>query len=152
MTMRRPRPPHRFVYVIGPAVGLQKVGLATDPKARLAALRTACPFDLVLHVAVPVPFGEAHAVERAAHVALAAYRAAGEWFETTPGAAVAAVQKAAGSAVEGASVQLVPAKWRAPRVTVEALPLFAYERTRPRQPVSRRPLWWQMCSVAFGRR
>ena len=33
---RRPPPPHRYVYVIGPSQGLQKVGIATDPKQRLA--------------------------------------------------------------------------------------------------------------------
>ena len=43
---RPPHPPHRHVYVIGPLIGLQKVGLAMDPKARLATLQTACPFDL----------------------------------------------------------------------------------------------------------
>ena len=32
----RTPPPHRYVYVIGPAVGLQKIGLATDPRSRLA--------------------------------------------------------------------------------------------------------------------
>ncbi len=47
---RRPLPLTRFIYVIGPAIGLQKVGLATDPKARLATLQTACPFDLFLHL------------------------------------------------------------------------------------------------------
>ena len=54
----RPTPSHRYVYVIGPLVGVQKVGIATDPKQRLVTLQTACPFDLFLHLAVAVPFGD----------------------------------------------------------------------------------------------
>ena len=91
----RLRPPTRYVYVIGPETGLQKVGLATDPKARLAALQTASAHDLVLHVAVPVPFGEGHAVERRAHRALARCCVRNEWFDTTPAEAMAAVRSAA---------------------------------------------------------
>lgn len=56
------------MYVIGPAQGLQKVGIATDPQLRLAALQTGNPVELSVRVAVPVPFGEAHAIERHAHV------------------------------------------------------------------------------------
>ncbi len=122
MPTRRSPPPHRYVYVIGPAVGLQKVGMATDPKARLAALQTACPFDLVLHLALRVPFGEAHAIERRAHRALAHICARNEWFAATPAEAMAAVQAAA------ASPKPVPMEWRAPQVLAEALPLFAYRR------------------------
>lgn len=90
----RPRPLARFIYVIGPQQGLQKVGLATDPQARLAALQTASPFDLITHAAVAVPFREAHAVERHAHRLLARSRVRNEWFETTPAEAVAAVHSA----------------------------------------------------------
>ena len=91
----RLRPPTRYVYVIGPETGLQKVGLATDPRARLAALQTASAHDLLLHVAVPVPFGEGHAAERRAHRALARCCVRNEWFDTTPAEAMAAVRSAA---------------------------------------------------------
>ena len=84
----------RYIYVIGPAQGMQKVGLATDPRTRLSALQTACPFELVLHACVAVPFAEARAVEGRAHQLLAASRARCEWFETTPAAAVAAIHAA----------------------------------------------------------
>ncbi len=89
-----PSPPNRYVYVIGPPVGLQKVGIATDPKQRLATLQTACPFDLFLHLAVAVPFGEAHAIERAAHRLLARSCVRNEWFEATAAEAIQAVQTA----------------------------------------------------------
>ena len=89
------KPPTRFVYVIGPAVGLQEVGLASDPRSRLTAMQTACPFYLHLHVAVSVPFGEEHAVERRAHRALAKACVRNERFAVTPAEAVTAVREAA---------------------------------------------------------
>ena len=89
---RRPPPPHRYIYVVGPAVGLQKVGIATAPKQRLATLQTAVPFDLHLYLAVAVPFHEAHAIERRAHRLLARSCVRNEWFEATPAKAIAAVQ------------------------------------------------------------
>jgi hypothetical protein len=91
---RRPTPPHRHIYVIGPPVGLQKVGIATDPKARLATLQTAVPFDLHLHLAIAVPFDDAHVIERRAHRLLARSCVRNEWFETSPAEAIAAVQTA----------------------------------------------------------
>ena len=111
---RRTPPANRFVYVIGPPVGLQKVGIATDPKQRLATLQTACPFDLFLHLAVAVPFGEAHAIERAAHRLLARSCVRNEWFEATAAEAIQAVQ----AAVAGRTArveQAAPAEWRITR-------------------------------------
>jgi hypothetical protein len=144
MTARRNPPPHRFVYVIGPTVGLQKIGLATDPRARLAALQTASPFQLLLHGAVRVPFGEAHAVEQAAHRALAGCRASGEWFRTTAGEAVAAVRGAAAADSPAVLHKDMP------------LPLFAYTAQSP--PGARRSsptLRWialrQVCRGLGGR-
>ena len=118
----RLQPPHRYVYVIGPQVGLQKVGLATDPRARMAQLQTAVPFDLVLHLALRVPFCDAHTIERRAHRALANVCARNEWFHATPAEAVAAVRAAA------ALPKPVPAEWRPAQVLAGALPLFAYRR------------------------
>lgn len=109
---RRPTPTHRHIYVIGPPIGLQKVGLATDPRARLAALQTACPFDLLLHLAVAVPFGEAHAIERRAHRLLARSCVRNEWFDTTPAEAIAAVQSAA---APRPLAKPAPAEWRISR-------------------------------------
>ncbi len=122
MPGRSPPPPWRYVYVIGPVAGLQKVGLATDPRSRLAALQTAVPFNLVLHAAVRVPFGDAHAVERRAHRLLADVCARNEWFHATPAEAIAAVQDAANPP------KPVPPEWRPANVLAGALPLFAYRR------------------------
>lgn len=105
-------------------------------------MQTACPFDLVLHVAVPVPFAEAHAVERRAHRALAPRCARNDWFSVTPAEAVAAVREAA----DPSPVQPVPppAEWRPrPLPDLERLPLFGL-RPAPAggsvQAAPRRPL------------
>lgn len=115
----RPLPLTCFIYVIGPAIGLQKVGLATDPRARLATLQTACPFDLILHASVAVPFGHAHAIERAAHRLLVRSCVRNEWFETTPAEAIAAVHAAAAPwakiPVSAPISQALPAEWRISR-------------------------------------
>ena len=143
--MSRPTPSHRFVYVIGPPVGLQKVGIATDPKQRLATLQTACPFDLFLHLAFAVPFGDAHAIERRAHRILARSCVRNEWFETTAKEAIDAVQTAA--APRPAIKQKPPAEWRITRGERTASkppdvgPLLAYGRQfRPEAPFHKPPV------------
>ncbi len=132
---RRLRPPHRYLYVIGPSQGLQKVGIATEPKQRLATLQTAVPFDLHLHLAVAVPFHEAHAVERRAHRLLARSCVRNEWFETTPAEAIAAVRSAtAPTNVAKPVAQPAPAEWRINRAERRPVtpppvdPLIAYGR------------------------
>lgn len=113
---RRPAPPHRHIYVIGPPVGLQKVGIATDPRQRLATLQTACPFDLFLHLAVAVPFEDAHAIERRAHRLLARSCVRNEWFEATREEAIQAVQSAVSPRSPARSIpQPTPAEWRISR-------------------------------------
>ena len=86
--------PQRFIYVIGPLEGAQKVGLTTDLKSRLAALQTACSQDLVLHVAVRVPFHQAHAIERRAHRMLVQLHVKNEWFDAAPEEAMSVVLNA----------------------------------------------------------
>lgn len=88
------KPTVRYVYVIGPETGLQKVGLATNPRARLAHLQTGNPLDLILHASVPVPFDEGLLVEQRAHRLLVRSCIRNEWFETTPEDAAAAVHAA----------------------------------------------------------
>ena len=112
MSQRLP-PPCRYIYVIGPETGLQKVGIATDPRTRLAALQTASPVRLVLHASIPVPFGAAHDVERRAHDRLREARASGEWFDVAAAAAIEAVRGAS------SSLPSMPAEFG-------ALPLFAF--------------------------
>ena len=110
---KRPTPTHRHVYVIGPPVGLQKVGIAPDPKQRLATLQTACSFDLFLHLATAVPFDQAHAIERRAHRILSRSCVRNEWFETTPAEAIKAVQAAL---APRPSAGPTPAEWKASRL------------------------------------
>ncbi len=122
MSQRRIPPPCRYVYVIGPEAGLQKIGIATDPRTRLAALQTASPARLKIHASVAVPFGAAHDVERRAHHRLRAARASGEWFNVTSAEAVEAVRIAASTL---------------PAMTDEAaaLPLFAFSQEVSTQPL-----------------
>jgi hypothetical protein len=103
---RRLLPATRYIYVIGPQNGLQKVGFATDPRSRLASIQTASPIDLVLHASIAVPFGQAHSVERLAHEMLAHCRARNEWFDTTPAEAIAAVHAATGTAFKPSTVKV----------------------------------------------
>lgn len=92
MTRRHQPPPIvRYVYVIGPMDGLQKVGMAIDPKSRLAALQTASPAGLMVHAAIAVPFGAAPDGKQQAHRLLARSCVRNEWFQTTPAETVAAV-------------------------------------------------------------
>ena len=144
----------RFIYVIGPLEGAQKVGLTTDPKGRLATLQTGCPNDLVIHVAVRVPFDEAHQIEHRAHRLLERTRVRNEWFEATPAAAMAAVLAAAHPAKIAAPVIRSP--------SAQALPLFSYTRMSvspspigvspsPIGESARRPLW-QVFRAALGGR
>ena len=137
--------PQRFIYVIGPLEGAQKVGLTTDPKGRLATLQTGCPHELVLHVAVRVPFDEAHAVERRAHRLLARCCARNEWFDTTPAAAMNAVLAAA-KPIPAASSSARPA-------VIDALPLFSFERAeQPSTPTpnTARQSLWRGCRAALS--
>ncbi len=129
--MTRPRPLVRYIYVIGPLVGLQKVGLATDPQSRLATFQTASPFDLVLHAAFPVPFGDAHAIERRAHRLLVRSCVRNEWFETTPADAISAVKAAFGpvmvrAVVPAPSAWAPQSQWRIPKV--DRVPVVQPER------------------------
>ncbi len=39
----RTPPPHRFIYVIGPAEGLQKVGIATDSEGPVSGVADGVP-------------------------------------------------------------------------------------------------------------
>ena len=116
------------------------------PAHPLGSAATACPFDLVLHVAVAVPFWDAHAIERRAHRALARCCVRNEWFDTTPAEAVAAVQAA--SEPVPMAVQPLPVEWqprRLPDGTLDVLPPFGF-RQAIELTATRRPLW-QACQV-----
>ena len=85
-----------FAYVIACDCGdgryKVKVGIASDPRARLRNLKTASPFplQLVTFFALPNRF-MAKEIEGAFHTVMAEHRLAGEWFDIAPHKAVLAM-------------------------------------------------------------
>jgi T5orf172 domain len=107
-----------YVYVISGPHGLSKIGVTTNPTARLAALQTGSGFPISFSYLMSVASTRgAYAVEQRAHAALSRNRVAGEWFDVAPDDAVAAVKDAAAAlgealqAIESASPRLGPL-WR----------------------------------------
>ena len=150
---RRPRLPPivRYVYVIGPTRGLQKIGMAIDPQARLAALQTASPVDLLIHAAIAVPFGADPDVEHQAHRLLGRMCVRSEWFEATPAEALFAVYTAAlpWMATLTALRPLEPAVVRAAVTGVIPQPpssLVSLRRLHPGSAKTRRPWTRYRCS------
>jgi hypothetical protein len=83
----------RQVYVIGTPGHPVKIGVAGDPKKRLAGLQTGCAFKLRLLYARVCPLGYELKVETACHKALRSYRVAGEWFDVSREQAVNVVRE-----------------------------------------------------------
>jgi hypothetical protein len=83
-----------FVYVLRGDHNMTKIGVSTNPNARLAQLRTASAFPIDFAFVGVTP-GTGFDIERAAHALLANHRCNGEWFDVTPEIAVAAVHAAA---------------------------------------------------------
>lgn len=97
----QPRRPERsttpvtdFIYVITGASGMTKIGVSTDPNARLATLQTGSPERLRLAFTAPA-FGNAYTIEQEAHHILGVHNIGGEWFDVTPDLAIAAIFGAA---------------------------------------------------------
>jgi hypothetical protein len=95
---RRPSPRRQlqgsFIYVIRGDHGLIKIGVSSNPSARLARLRTASAVPLTIAY-VGALRCNGYAVEAAAHETLAGYRQNGEWFNCPVDMAVAAIAAAA---------------------------------------------------------
>jgi hypothetical protein len=83
-----------FVYVVRGDHNLVKIGVTTNPRARLASLRTGSAFPIDFSYIAVTP-GEAAPIERAAHALLDRHRLNGEWFDVAPELAVAALNGAA---------------------------------------------------------
>lgn len=79
-----------FVYVLRGDHNMVKIGVTTNPAARLATLRTgsAFPIDFAFLAATP---GDGFDIEQAAHAILSRQRVNGEWFDVSPEMAIAAV-------------------------------------------------------------
>lgn len=83
-----------FVYVVRGDHNLTKIGITTNPRARIAQLKTASafPIDYAFLAATP---GSTFDIEQTAHKDLDSHRVNGEWFDVSPEAAMAAVMGAA---------------------------------------------------------
>jgi len=91
---RRGRGGGTFLYVLQGEHGLTKIGVSTNPNARLRQLRTASAFPIDFAFVAATP-GTGFDIERKAHATLAPHRLHGEWFDVSAGTAVAAVRGAA---------------------------------------------------------
>jgi hypothetical protein len=83
-----------FLYVIRGDHNMVKVGVTTNPSARLASLRTGSAFPID-YAYLAVSSGDPAEIEAAAHTLLAKHRCNGEWFDVQPEMAVAAIAGAA---------------------------------------------------------
>jgi hypothetical protein len=102
-----------FIYVLRGDHGLLKVGISTNPVARLATLRTASPFPLEM-VYVAVTQGPAERLERATHDALRERRCSGEWFDCPLSHVVAAINGCAydiGQPIQAPPINMEPERY-----------------------------------------
>jgi Meiotically up-regulated gene 113 len=83
-----------FLYVIRGDHNIVKIGVTTNPTARLAQLRTASAFPIDFSYLAVTP-GTGFDIEQGAHAMLASHRCSGEWFDVAPEIAVAAIAGAA---------------------------------------------------------
>lgn len=90
-----PRVDGSFVYVVRGDHNMIKIGVTTNPAARLAQLRTGSPFPIEYAFIGATP-GNGYDIEQAAHAMLAPHRVNGEWFDVSPELAISAVMGAAG--------------------------------------------------------
>jgi hypothetical protein len=61
-----------------------KIGVSSDPLARLATLQTASPSRFELVYAAAIKTGDATQLEAEAHAMLARQRQTDEWFDVAP--------------------------------------------------------------------
>lgn len=90
-----------FVYVIGPSVGLQKIGFSSAPDNRCRKLQSTRSGKLKCWHRVAVPPEMARTAEQYAHALLAEDRVHGEWFDVSIDAAIAAVDQAISAVLAG---------------------------------------------------
>jgi hypothetical protein len=84
-----------FIYVVnsGGMPPTVKIGISSNPSARIAQLRTASTMPLAFSY-IGALNCSGFAIESAAHRTLARYRITGEWFNCTPEIAIAAISVA----------------------------------------------------------
>jgi predicted GIY-YIG superfamily endonuclease len=91
-------PNESFLYVVKSDSGLCKIGISSNPNARLAQLRSASAVPLEF-AWIGAPKDNTVAIEREAHSMLDKYRRGGEWFAIEPDAAVGAIHSSLTGAV-----------------------------------------------------
>jgi hypothetical protein len=84
-----------FVYVVRGDHNLVKIGITTNPRARLASLRTGSAFPIDYAYLAVTPGESRAAIESGTHTLLDKHRCNGEWFDVQPEMAVAAIAGAA---------------------------------------------------------
>lgn len=71
-----------FIYAIGRSQGPVKIGVSSNPQARVGQIQTGCPFKVVLlHSAALPSRGEAETQEVIIHGVYEDRRIIGEWFK-----------------------------------------------------------------------
>jgi hypothetical protein len=84
-----------FVYVIRGDHNMTKIGITTNPTARIASLRTGSAFPIDYAFIGAVEGDNGPPIEAQAHQSLARHRCSGEWFDVPPETATLAVLGAA---------------------------------------------------------
>jgi hypothetical protein len=84
-----------FIYVVRGDHNMVKIGVTTNPQARLASLRTGSAFPIKYTYLAVTSGDSGAAIEGAAHQLLDKHRCNGEWFDVQPEMAVAAIAGAA---------------------------------------------------------
>lgn len=132
-----------WIYVVKSATGHVKIGITADPLARLASLQTGSSQKLELVYTCGVKSNDGYAVEQAAHAVLWKHRLEGEWFDTTPEMAVAAIA-AASHRLNDPIVEI-------PKDKIPAVLAIAAMPDAPSRGYTRRQywLWFTVPTVAF---
>jgi hypothetical protein len=91
----------QVVYVIGPDVGPQKIGISINPTKRLGDIKKGVTGDISVVAVVDPGDRSAAEIEMRAHWLLRGQRLSGEWFDVTRDEAVSAVNQALEEATRG---------------------------------------------------
>lgn len=81
----------KYVYLLGWVDGPIKVGLATSVDGRLGELQTACPYELVVHAAWPLPWARAVEIDAQRQLTVMGKKLSGEWFQVSVETAIEVV-------------------------------------------------------------
>lgn len=82
----------KYVYVVSSPNGYVKIGRANEAHERFYMVQCNSPLELTLSYVCEAP--NADQIEKSVHIALAAYRRHGEWFEVSSAVAIEALRQA----------------------------------------------------------